>query len=234
MGISLSDCKAVFIVRISQSADCVTFGAGEIFDNILRGCIFLALFQIGNLGDTVDVSDKTQPSRASHAVSKFAVVIDINIEIAADAVAVFIQNMKDFFEDTVNCGIFFAGFIDILDRDRAGKLVVGERNAVYVVNIASRACNRTLFFDFQFKFLLLVLALYDLQRKNALEQKDCHQNKHDVQKKRSGTDKIDQKSLNFFQQLFCTPSIRTPEPFVQQQKQRIKNKCNNDGVNCFR
>lgn len=45
-------------------------------------------------------------------------------------------------------GIFFAGFIDILDRDRAGKLIVGERNAVYVVNIASRACNRTLFFDF--------------------------------------------------------------------------------------
>ena len=135
-------------VKLFFSADRVTFGACEIFDNILRGCIFLALFQIGNLGDTVDVSDKTQPSRASHAVGKFAVAIDINIEIAADAVAVFVQNMKDFFEDTVNCGIFFAGFIDILDRDRAGKLIVGERNAVYVVNIASRACNRTFFFDF--------------------------------------------------------------------------------------
>ena len=80
------------------------------------------------------------------------------------------------------------------------------------------------------------IALWNLspEHKAALEQKDCHHNKHDVQKKRSGTDKIDQKSLNFFQQLFCTPSIRTPEPFVQQQKQRIKNKCNNDGVNCFR
>ena len=97
---------------------------------------------------SVKISQKTKQSGSAHIERKIAVFIDINIEVTADLIAVFLQHIQHVFQRGVDLRVFgAAGFIYVLYGDRIGKLVVSEKLSVAVVNISAGAGDGAFLFN---------------------------------------------------------------------------------------